>query len=357
MAQVADVDAPGRHIGGYQEAQVPALDARHRLLAGRLGEIARDLVRIEAPALQVGGHAAYVALRVAEDDGAIGIFILEDAYQVRILLLRGGDEVEVLDLLGCNLALGRRDVLGLVEEDARQRSNPLGDRRREETRLALLGYVLLDLPHIRPEAQREQLVCLVEDQDLHAVEGEATRAQVVEDAAGGSHHQVRARLDRLDLVLVADAAVDGYAAHSLVTPQDRHLLRHLVGELPGGRQHQRLAVVQLGVDRRRDGDAEGAGLAAAGVGLHDHIAPGHHQRQHLLLHGQGRFPAQIADALLDRLRQVGKYFGEITHEGRGYHAFYAGAHSGGGGSPAATPRSRPGEKSGLGLPAHGAHHT
>ena len=48
------------------------------------GEIAGDLVGVEAAPLQEGGHVADVVLGVAEDDRALGILVLEDAHQVRV---------------------------------------------------------------------------------------------------------------------------------------------------------------------------------------------------------------------------------------------------------------------------------
>ena len=51
VAQIADVDAARGHVGGDQNLELAGLDAIHRLLARRLGEIAGDLVGIEAATL------------------------------------------------------------------------------------------------------------------------------------------------------------------------------------------------------------------------------------------------------------------------------------------------------------------
>ena len=111
VGEVADVDAARRHVGRHQEAQLVRLDARPSPArappAVRSPEIC---VGVEALALQVRGHVAHVVLGVAEDDRALGILVLEDARQVRLLLLRGGEHVEVLDLLRRDLVLGERHV-------------------------------------------------------------------------------------------------------------------------------------------------------------------------------------------------------------------------------------------------------
>ena len=54
MGEVADVDAARGDVGGHEEAQLAGLDARHGLLARGLGQVAGDLVGVEAAALQVG---------------------------------------------------------------------------------------------------------------------------------------------------------------------------------------------------------------------------------------------------------------------------------------------------------------
>jgi hypothetical protein len=86
---------------------------------------------------------------------------------------------------------------------------------------------------------------------------------------------------------------------------------HLVGQLAGGAQHQGLhreaARVQIGQQRQR----EGGGLAAAGPGLGDQVAPGQAQRQAGGL--DGRHPL-IAQGLQigqrgRRQRQLGKVAG------------------------------------------------
>jgi hypothetical protein len=247
--------------------------------------------------------------------------VLEDPRQVRLLLLRRRDHEEMLDLLRAVLPLGERDELGIAEECSGQRADALGDGRREETGLPLHRQVLADLAHVGPEAQREQLVRLVDHQGLHPVEAQSSGAQVIQNPARGAHHHVGPGLDALDLLGVADPAVDGHAADALVPAQRGELSRDLVGELAGRRHHQGLAVLRLGVECGRNRDSEGAGLPASGLRLNDQVAAFPHQRQDLLLNRHGLGPAQVADALRDDVREVGEDFGEGGHGGNeSYHA-------------------------------------
>jgi hypothetical protein len=230
---VADVDAPGGDVGCDQDAQLTRLDERHRPLARHLREVAGDLIRVEALALQVRGDVAHVALGVAEDERALRHLVFEQADEIGVLLLRRRHDVVVLDFAGADLALREGHELRIVQEDARQRSHPFGNRGREQTGLPLLGNVLVDLAHVGPEAQREQLVRLVEHEPLHPVEHQAARTQMIEDASGRADDDVRALRETLVLRAVTHAAVDRKAADAAVLPHRLDLARDLVGELAG----------------------------------------------------------------------------------------------------------------------------
>ena len=78
MAEITDVDATCGHIGGDQDLELSGLDAFHRLLAGSLGEVTGDLIRIEAAPLQIRSHEADIVLGVAEDDRAVRVLVFED---------------------------------------------------------------------------------------------------------------------------------------------------------------------------------------------------------------------------------------------------------------------------------------
>ncbi len=132
MGEIADVDSARRDVRSDQQTKLPRLDSSHRLLAGGLREVSRDLVRIEAALLQVRGDEAHVRARVAEDDRALGIFVVQQLREQRFLLGSLTDVVEVLDLLRRHLIGVDRDVGLFREEEARERPHLLGDRGREQ---------------------------------------------------------------------------------------------------------------------------------------------------------------------------------------------------------------------------------
>jgi hypothetical protein len=65
--------------------------------------------------------------------------------------------------------------------------------------------------------------------------------------------------------------------------QAAQLLGHLIGQLAGRAQHQRLATKEARVERAEQADAEGRGLAAAGLGLGDQVLALEDHRQTLCL--------------------------------------------------------------------------
>ena len=222
-------------------------------------------------ALEVAGHEAHVVFRVAEHDRALGILVLEDPQQVRLLLLRGGDHVVVLDLLRRARVVVERDELGIAQEEARQRLHLLGDRRREQARLAVGGQVLVDLAHVGPEARARASRRPRRARACAPCRAAAAGAEVVEDAARRAHDHLVAGVDALELLRVADAAVDRQAADALRCAERLDLGGDLLGELARRREHERLTPERVGVDAGDDRDAERAGLAAAGLRLHDQV--------------------------------------------------------------------------------------
>jgi hypothetical protein len=122
---------------------------------------------------------------------------------------------------------------------------------------------------------------------------------VVEDAAGGADHRVhagpkggelrvhwRATVDRQDL----DRGLEGEAAQ---------LVADLFGELTGRQQDQQLDAGLAGGARveagGQPGDAESAGLAAAGVRLDHDVAAGDQRVEAERLHGRWFAPAESGD--------------------------------------------------------------
>ncbi|MCY1524601.1 hypothetical protein D9M68_595420 [compost metagenome] len=143
------------------------------------------------------------------------------------------------------------------------------------------------------------------------------------DASRGADHHVRAVLQRADLRAEGHAATQGQHLDVVGgAGQAADFLGDLVGQLAGRAQHQRLAAEVARIQRAEQADAEGGGLAAAGLGLGDQVAALEDRRQALRL-DRGHFP--IAEGI-----EVGQQVGGKREAGKsgGSHGGKPGGASG-----------------------------
>ena len=100
VGEIADIDAPGRDVGGDQKAQLALLDFVDRRLSSGLGQITGDLIGVDVALLQIAGDVADVGLGVAKHDRTLGVFVFDDSQQGGFFVRGRADVVDVLDLLG-----------------------------------------------------------------------------------------------------------------------------------------------------------------------------------------------------------------------------------------------------------------
>ena len=258
----------------------------------------------EAAVHQFIGEALGGALGATEDHHLAGLAALQDAgdHLGLVEIVRLVDEL--LDVRHRHLgvvALGA-DVDGLVQGGARQRQDGRGHRGREQESLSVARGLAQQALDVGQEAQIEHLVGLVEDEHLDEAQVQRPAVREVEEAAGGADHDVDARVEGAELVVVAGAAVDGQHSHLEVLAGHVHVAAHLERELTGGAHDEgaRLAVGGLlAVGQRhhavQQADAEGQRLAGAGAGLADDVAALEGQRNGEGLDGEG-----VHDAVLSQ---------------------------------------------------------
>ena len=308
VRQLGQVDAARGHVGGHQKAQRALAHPPQHRLARRLRQVRGQQVGVVAKALQHGGHVFDVHLGVAEDDGRLRVFHLDDAHQAAVLVHAGHS---VKDVLG----LGDVDVVAAQVDEARVAHELPGQAhhlRREGGREhigadGLLGQVALHPAHIRVKAHREHVVGFVKDQVAQVFQRQRAPQQVVEDAPGRADDDVRAGLEGIQLGAVAHAAVHGGHAHAGGAAQQLGFAGHLQGQLARGHQHQRLGGVLQRVDHLEHRQQVRAGLAAAGARLNHHVALREQIGNSLGLHGHQLVPAGQRGALAQFFGQVGQF--------------------------------------------------
>src|ERR1700722_6976576 len=231
-----------------------------------------------------------VAFAVAEDDAVLHAFGGADQPAQRIALLGA-----VAAGPGQELGRGGDGGGGFRDFDAyRIAEELLGDapdfRRHgggEEQGLAGERHQLADALDVGDETHVEHAIGLVDDEELDAAEQEPSALVMVEQAAGRRDQHVAAAHQLGVLIVERDAADDQRDVELVVVDAvfDEALFyrrRELAGRLQNQRaRHARPgpAGFQHGQHRQH----EGRGLAGAGLGDAQHVAPGEHVGDGLIL--------------------------------------------------------------------------
>ena len=147
-------------------------------------------------------------LGAAEDDDGVVVDALEELQQ-QVGLLRVADLVEdVLDGLGGGTARTDLNRLRVPHCPLDERLNRRRDRGGEEHGLAFVGALLEDALHVGEEAHVQHPVGFVEHEVLNLAEVAVALLHVVEEPTGRGDDDIHAGLERVELLLITDAAVD-----------------------------------------------------------------------------------------------------------------------------------------------------
>ena len=154
----------------------------------------------------------------------------------------------------------------------------------EKQRLPARRQQLADLLDVGDEPHVEHAVGLVDDQDLDAGEQDLAAAEVIEEAAGRGNQHVDAAVELSQLLVGRDAADQQRHAQLVVDPVLLEALLHLGGKLSRRRQDQRARHARpgsAGFQARQQRQHVAGGLAGAGLGDAEHVAPAHGNRDGL----------------------------------------------------------------------------
>ena len=241
-----------------------------------LAEFARQRHGAEAAVAQPRQQVVHVGAGLAEDDRGLG---LGQAQQVedRVLAVARGHadraigDVAVLAGLALRHKPQRVALEGLGKLLDRGR-----DGGREHQCAPVGGRRAKDELEIVAEAEVQHLVGLVQDAGAYEGQVEAAAVDVVAQAAGGAHDDLRAADQRPALGPVVHAADAGRDLGPGVKPFQ--FARDLQRQFARGCDHQRgrqagqgqgIAVQDVGGHRK----AEGRGLARPGLRGHQQVAP------------------------------------------------------------------------------------
>ena len=190
--------------------------------------LGRDAVRHQAL-----GHLVGAVLGAREHDDAGKQFILQQVGE-HVRLGAGIDHDRLLvDALYGDFLGADPHLLGIVQELRGDLCDVLRHGRREQQRLALRRQQREDLPHVAHEAHVEHAVGLVEHQDRYLVEPQVFLADEVEKPARRGDDDIGPPSQRIDLRVLADAAVDDRVAQPQVRAVSADALADLAGQFAG----------------------------------------------------------------------------------------------------------------------------
>ncbi len=266
QVDAVDVDAARGDVRRDQDVDVPVLEVGQGAGAGALGHAAVQRVGLHAGLAQLLGDAVGAQLGADEDDRAA----LAGGD-------RGGDRRLVLGLHDEDVVRHRRDgALGrvhLVGDGAVQVAVDEGldlvlHRGGEEHALAARRDLVEQLGDLGQEAQVGHLVGLVQDGDLHVLQGAGAAVDDVAQAARGGDEDVDTALQGVDLVAHGGAAADDLHLQADDVAVRLEGVRDLHGQLTGRGEDDGAGPLLLGAAAGQLGQGrqtEGEGLAGAGA--------------------------------------------------------------------------------------------
>ena len=248
MGDARHVDAAGSHVCGHQHLGRATTELLQRPLTLRLVEVAVDGGSVEAPIDQLVGQPLRRALGAGEDHHLADRWCLcQLADDLRLVQVVG-----LVDELG-GVGDGRLGVVALgahvhrlVQVRPSQRDDLCRHGGTEHQRL-LVGRRHAGQPlYVGEEAEVEHFVGLVEHQHLHMGQVKALPVRQVEQSSGGADHDIDAVTQRVELLVVADAAIDRQDADLKLRRGLRQVGTHLQGQLASRCHHQRLRLAVVG---------------------------------------------------------------------------------------------------------------
>ncbi|MCO4700621.1 hypothetical protein LRR80_06736 [Streptomyces sp. RO-S4] len=305
QVDAVDVDAAGGDVGGDQDVDVAVLEVGQGAGARALGHAAVQGLGLRAGVPQLLGDAVGAELGADEDDGAA--LAGGDGRGDRRLVLGLHDEDVVRH--GRHRALGRVDLVvdRVLEVPVDEGLDLVLHGGGEQHALAAGRDLVEQLGDLGQEAQVGHLVGLVEDRDLHVLQGAGAAVDDVAQAAGGGDEDVDTALEGVDLVAHGGAAADDLHLQAEDVAVGLEGVGHLHGQLAGRRQDDGARLVLLGAaagELRQGRQTEGEGLAGAGAAAAEDVLAGQGVRDGRGLDREGAGHAVLRELAHDALGQA-----------------------------------------------------
>src|ERR1700738_3448644 len=208
MADVGNVQAARRDVGGDQYRDVTVVKVTHHLQALGLRYVARDglcdeSVRGQGPLEHCGD-----APGVDEHHGAACVDSPQQAHQQRDLFLGGGEVEHLAHAIDRHLVRLDADQLGIVHVLVGEFENAMRQGRGEhhvETQRRMRQTPQYE-GNILDKSEIEHTICFIHDRHLDVAQIKDMLFEVVDDAAGRADQHVDAFFEKAPLLFVIHAA-------------------------------------------------------------------------------------------------------------------------------------------------------
>ena len=284
--QPGQVDATGRDVGRDADPGAAIAQGLQGVGAFLLGQLARQRHDLKAPVAHAGQQVVHIGAGLAEDQRGRGFVQAQDVEDRMFAVARDdgiGAVVDVGVLRGVRLdrhaqgvlLIGAGQLFDLGRHGGREHQGPAFGGRGGE-----------DEFEIFLKAEIQHLIGFVQHDGLDARQVQRVALDMVAQAARGADDDMRAAVEGALFGAIIHAADAGGDQGGGVFIKPGQLAGDLQGKLARRRDHQgqRLVGVKEGVRAfqqvRGDGQAKGDGLAGAGLGRDEQVAPCGVGRQH-----------------------------------------------------------------------------
>jgi len=209
------------------------------------------------------------------------------------------------DLRGCGVARRNLHARRLAQQALRQRADLVVEGRREQQVLPPRRQQGNQAADVADEAHVEHAIGFVEYQHVDAGQVDRALLGMIEQPSRGCDDEIDAAAQPIDLRVDAHAAEDHGAAHAQMPAVGFDRFGHLGGQFARRHQHQRpRRPRRVARETVQNGQYEGGGLAGAGLGGGEHVAPLEDQRDGLRLDRCGFGIAGVAQGAQQLRREA-----------------------------------------------------
>src|SRR3990170_1193302 len=277
VRQLVYVESARRDVCRYQHPHFALFEIRQGLGARTLALVAVDGGGVDTVVLQLFGQAIGAVLGAGEHQHLLPALRVDEMREQLALASAIHRVDDLRDELGGGVAARHLDQHRRVQQTVGELLDLVGERGGKEQVLPLSGQQREDLADVADEAHVEHAVGLVQHQDLDPGQIHGPLPDVVQQPSGGRHQDIHAAAQGVGLGGEADAAEDHGGLERHVLAVDAHALLHLRGELARGRENERAdrapRALWLRIQALQQRQGEAGGLAGAGLGAGQDIAP------------------------------------------------------------------------------------